>query len=513
MASFASANGARARHGRSQSPSHRRRSADLIFGAPAQLMVPRIVFLLAAVLLTAFGLMMIYSASSVTAMLSKDSSYSPTYYFIKQLIFVGMGAVVGAIIYRLGYRILRGMPIKVLTGLVIMLLIATLTPIAGHDAYGASRWIRLPGMTLQPSEFAKLTVIVSFAFMWSEYAAGERDARDALILVGASIVVPLLLILRQPDKGTTTVLAVTLFVMMYFGGFPKKLLLLLVMAGIAGFVALSLKDDYSRQRVMTMLNPWDDPNGAGYQLIQGFYALGAGGLFGVGIGMGKQKYSYLPMAYNDFIFAVVGEELGLVGAVGMLLGFAVLFWAGMQIARNAPDLAGQLIAMGCTTMLVAQMFLNVTGVLGMFPLSGKPIPFISYGGSSILSTLMVVGLVLGVSRESSLPQTEYEERRRGWSVSGSELGEDSGVGVARPRSARTAQGGASSFTVLGGGRSAAGGTGRDAMPRGRVSRDAQGRQRIDLGPSAGDRLRSRQGGGPQVRGTSGSHRRGGSRGR
>ena len=152
--------------------------------------------------------------------------------------------------------------------------------------------------------------------------------------------------------------------------------------GIVGVLANSLKDDYSRARIVAVLNPWSDPTGSGYQLIQGFYAFGSGGLFGVGIGMSKQKYSYLPMAYNDFIFAVVGEELGLVGTLGLLAAFGVLAWAGFRIARYAPDMCGRLIAAGCTSLIIIQLLVNVCGVLGLIPLSGKPVPFVSYGGST-----------------------------------------------------------------------------------------------------------------------------------
>ena len=182
---------------------------------------------------------------------------------------------------------------------------------------------------------------------------------------------------------------------------------------------------------MAMLDPWSDPYNNGYQLIQGFYAFGAGGLFGVGIGMSKQKYNYLPFAHNDFIFAVIGEECGVVGTVGMLAGFAVLLWAGYRIAINAPDLAGRLVAMGCSSILVIQMLLNVCGVIGIFPLSGKPIPFVSYGGSSIMSSIMIVGLIFSVSKESRMPLSEYDERRSAWSVTaaqGTPLGPTEGAG-------------------------------------------------------------------------------------
>jgi cell division protein FtsW len=282
----------------------------------------------------------------------------------------------------------------------------------------------------------------------------------------------------------------------YLAGLPRNLILGVAGAGVVFFLVLSLRDEYSRARIVTMFDPWREYYGDGYQLIQGFYAFGSGGLFGVGLGFSRQKYSYLPMAYNDFIFAVIGEELGLVGTVGMLAVFALLGWAGFQIAKNAPDLAGRLIAAGCTSLLIIQLLVNIGGVLGMIPLTGKPVPFISYGGSTILSCLMLSGITLSVSRASRLPETVHDQARSRWQVDegysaayGSLYDEDSYeetfVSDPMPRSAREQSPAYGShptelargpFTVVEGGRGA-------SAPR------TNSRDRIDLGPSATDRLR------------------------
>ena len=299
----------------------------------------------------------------------------------------------------------------------------------------------------------------------SEYYEGTTySSRELLTFFLLGVMLPLGLIFMQPDKGTVTVVAETLVIMLYFGGAPGKLCVGILVLGIATLALISYAQPYSRARIQIMLNPWSDPYNKGYQLIQGLYAFGSGGVFGVGIGMSKQKYSYLPMAYNDFIFAVVGEELGLVG----------------KIARYAPDLAGQLAVVGCTFIIVAQMLLNVTGVLCMFPLSGKPIPFVSYGGSSIMSSLMLAGVVMSVSLQSKLPQTEYDDRRSEWSVTSAPR-QESFVGEPTPRSARgtsvpltgtpaAAQPARGRFTVLGGGPGA-----RGAQPRARSSSGASER--------------------------------------
>ena len=240
--------------------------------------------------------------------------------------------------------------------------------------------------------------------------------------------------------------------------------------------------------------------GSGYQLIQGFYAFGSGGLFGVGIGMSKQKYSYLPMAYNDFIFAVVGEELGLVGTLGMLAAFGVLAWAGFRIARYAPDMCGRLIAAGCTSLIVIQLLVNVCGVLGIMPLSGKPVPFVSYGGSTIISCLMLVGMIVSGSNNTALPETVHDRSRQSWQFADGEEARgpapsaSPGISLVRtptPRSARPRGEAGSGLRMVDGG-SRARQQGRPRGGNGRPSRSGRyDGGRIDLGPNAAERLRGR----------------------
>lgn len=522
------------RAARSERRSRHRES--LILGVPARFMRPRLVFLASVFVLLAFGSLMIFSASSITSLISDDMGNNPTYYVTRQLVFAAFGVVFAAILGRTDYHVLTT---RVLTGIVAVtyvLLILVFLPIAGADAYGATRWIAMGPFSLQPSEFAKITVVLVGATLLSRYDEGASLREIVPLFVGA-VLVPFVLVLLQPDKGTVMICGVTLVAMAYFAGVPAKWCVAVLAAAVAVMVALSFKDAYSRSRITTMLNPWEDEYGTGYQLIQGFYAFGSGGIFGVGIGMGRQKYSYLPMAYNDFILAVIGEECGLVGTVGVLVAFAVMLYAGFQIARFAPDLCGRLIACGSVSLLVIQMLLNVSGVIGNFPLSGKPIPFLSYGGSSIISSLMLVGLVYSVSRQSRLPLTEHDERRRDFAVSARPGSLAEGVvGDATPRSARasdpfapedgsvTSRQGRRAFTVLGGGRGAP----RSDSPEGRraerdfaerhagarVTTDARGRKRIDLGPSASERLRTNRDR-PEVRGVdrNGRTRRGDRRGR
>lgn len=476
-------------------------------GIPERFMRPRLVFLACVALLVGFGLLMVYSASAPTAL---NSTGDAAYYLKRQLGFAAGGVVLAIILARVDYRfwVRRALvPVWVLT---VALLAFVLVSGTDNDM-GAQRWIDLGFFDLQPSEFAKLTVIVTAASLAERYfETAELDWYGFLKLLLIGVALPLGLILVQPDKGTLMVLSVTVLVMGYLAGVPLRWVLALLAVGLVGFFGLSMADSYSRQRLLTMLDPWSDPYGAGWQLIQGFYGFGSGGLFGVGIGMSREKYSFLPMAHNDFIFAVIGEECGFVGTVLLLALFAGLMWAGLKIARHAPDLAGRLVASGCTVMVVVQLLLNVSGVLGIFPLSGKPIPFVSYGGSSIVSSLMLVGIVTSVSLRSRLPETVHDSARRSWRrVEGADDPTAPGlsfVGEPEPRSARGRSGDRpaarrptrpTSLTVVEGGgtrgRGSGRGHGRDrgAVARGRVTTDSNGRRRVDLGPSATERLRGR----------------------
>ncbi len=490
---------------------------------PGRIMAPRIIYIACSLGLLLFGLLMIYSASSIIGLTSKALGNDPTYYLVRQ---VGVGAgglVLALVLARVDYHVWSGLPLRVVWVGTFLMLLLVYAPIAGQDAYGATRWISIGSFTLQPSEFAKVTIVLVGANIADEYFEKQAiDTREAIKLTALGVVLPLGLVLLQPDKGTTGVVLATLAVMVYLAGVPGRTIMVALGLGFAAAMVYALKDDYSRARIMTVFDPFSDQYGAGYQLVQGLYALGSGGLWGVGLGMSRQKYNYLPMAHNDFIFAVIGEELGFLGVVGLLAVFCLLLWAGLKIAENAPDLTGRLIAAGCTSLIIIQMLLNVSGVIGMFPLSGKPVPFISYGGSSILSTLMLVGLVISVSMRSTLPETRYDQRRAQMRIANgretwltSDDGQESFVlregiegstaGRAMPRSARLARGDArradsyassrSSLRVVEGGSSATPSdqpsTSRSAKLAGRVSVDASGRKRIDLGPSAADRLRGR----------------------
>ncbi len=464
---------------------------------PARIMVPRVVFAIVSLALVLFGLLMIYSSSSIMGLTSELYGHDPTYFVVRQAIFAGIGIVFAALISIFDYRRIRGTLLYIAWFATVALLLVVLTTAAGRGAYGATRWIAIGPFTLQPSEFAKIVILLvgaNVVVRWRQ--DGTLYGKRALAVVFAGIVVPLVLIFIQPDKGTTGVVFLSLLVMLYLSGIPGiwiaggGVVVLLAVLGIAFFGG-----GYAKARIETVLDPFADEYGAGYQIAQGIYALGSGGFGGVGLGLSRQKYNYLPMAHNDFIFAIVGEELGFIGAVGLLLAFAALLWAGLKIAEQAEDMLGKLIAAGCTTMIFVQLMLNVCGVIAIFPLSGKPVPFISYGGSSVISSLLLVGLVMSVSMHTTLPETTHERRRSRMRVAdgASEARPRAVSGISsRPTADVTASRSKSSpYTPSRSGlRLVQGGAPRSNAAKGRVTTDANGRRRLDLGPSAAERLRS-----------------------
>ena len=368
------------------------------FGAiPERFMQPRLVLLVSTAILVCFGLVMIYSASSISAMTSEDMGYNPFYYVQRQLGFAAAGVALAFIVSRIDYRaVVRNLqvPIWVVT---IGMLAIIFTPIAGADAYGATRWISIGPFSFQPSEFAKITILISVSYLAQQYFIDQTiDQMEFFKKFAFAALVPLVLILAQPDKGSTLIIVGTLLVIGYLADVDRRVLATIAVAGFIGFAFLSLKDDYSRARVVTMLNPWADYYGAGYQLAQGFYAFGSGGIFGVGFGFSRQKYSYLPMAHNDFIFAVIGEELGFIGAIFLLFLYFLILYRALIISHSTHDRFGSLIAVGIFSMWLFQVFINVGMTLGIMPVTGIPLPFMSYGGSALLMNILCVGLLMNI---------------------------------------------------------------------------------------------------------------------
>lgn len=376
---------------------------------PASIMQPRIVFGIAVAFLIVFGMIMVYSSSFAMGIASSTQDGSA--YIVRQLLALCLGLIALAVFYHLDYHIFASKQVM-LALFIISSGLLLVVRFMGSSSHGASRWFQIGPLTFQPAEFIKLFVILSCAVLCYQYKVKYSMTHRAFwksIVIYCGITVAL--ILWQPDKGTALTLLLTIWCMLWVSGVQKRLLVLILIVGLGAFFVHAMSDPYSRERFVAMLDPSQDPLGNGYQLNQGFYAFGSGGLFGVGIGMGKQKYSYLPEIHNDFIFAQVGEECGLIGCIVVLTAFAILLWAAIKIAQRAPDYLGSLAVYGCAMVIIIAVLLNVAGVLGIFPMTGKAIPFMSYGGTSMVGSLMLVGVILNVSRQSHLPVTHASKAR------------------------------------------------------------------------------------------------------
>ena len=364
---------------------------------------PAYLFLGVTVFLVLVGLMAIYSASSVSDYVKLGDS---AHHLKRQLIFMALGFValfaasriplrVGS---RTGARFLRPSALGWFVWGASMIGMAAV-PFVGVEINGAKRWIDAGLFNIQPSEFAKLGCIILVAVFLTEWQAHRLTSRE---LVGrlALVTVPVLvLVMAQPDMGTAMSIAIAVFFLLWLGGI--RLLILGGIAGVGGAaVALAIAvAPYRMERYVAFLDPWKDPKGSGFQIIQSLYAFGSGGLAGVGLGMSRQKFFYLPAAHTDFIFAIIGEELGLWVTLLVVALFGVLAWAGFRIALSAKDRFGGLLAGGLTAMIVTQALINMGSVTGVSPVAGEPLPLVSYGGTSLLFTLGCVGLILSVARQ------------------------------------------------------------------------------------------------------------------
>ena len=356
-----------------------------------------------SVSLALFGVMMVYSASAMIAM-HENNEYS---YVTKQFIFAIAGIVLMIGISRVHYKRLEN------EWLIIGCLTVTLILLASVFAFpptnGARRWIKLAGYTFQPSEMAKpvLSLFLAYFLTKNEKTVGlfKQTILPCLLIMGVLSV----MILIEPDLGTVIVMS-AVFIVVYFAAGARLIHIAAVMAVLVlGGVGALIFEPYRVQRMITYLDPWKDASGPGYQVTQSLMAIGSGGIFGEGFGRGQQKLFYLPFPYSDFIFAVVAEEFGLVGALLVVLAFGVLLWRGARAALMAPDRFGKLLGIGLITGIIVQAFFNISVVLGILPTKGIPLPFISYGGSSILMTLISVGILLNISQHSGFVELESPE--------------------------------------------------------------------------------------------------------
>ena len=346
--------------------------------------------------LALFGVVMVYSASAVIAQKENGNQF---HYVLKQGVWVAIGFFVMLLAMQFNYQQLKNR--RIVYGLLFLCTLGLLGVFAFSPINGAHRWLKFPGFSMQPSEISKLALIIFLAYFLEKRAGEEGDFWRTFVPCGLVTGALAALIVLEPDFGTAMMLALIFIVVVYTAGARLVHLgmaaapALVIAAGLLIFVPWRLK------RLVTFLDPWADQQGAGFQVVQSLIAIGSGGIDGLGFAEGKQKMLFLPFAHSDFIFAVVGEELGLVGALAIVAVFALFLWRGIRTALLAPDRFGMLLSMGIVTAIVAQALFNISVVLSLVPTKGIPLPFISYGGSSLVPTLAAVGILLNVSQHAS----------------------------------------------------------------------------------------------------------------
>jgi cell division protein FtsW len=347
--------------------------------------------------LVLLGVVMVYSASAIIA---ADRFGDPFFFLKKQLFWAVLGSGLLWAALRLDYRRLERLVVPLLV-VSIALLVLVLVPPFGQAINGTRRWFRIGPLSFQPVELAKFALVLYLASFLTRRAAALRSFWQGLfpILLVAGTMAMLTLV--QPDLGNSLALVVLTLVLAYLAGARVKHMAWVAAAALP-LVALAVAlKPYRWRRMVAFVNPWDDPQGSGFQIIQSFLALGSGGLTGRGLGGSKQKLFYLPEPYTDFIFAIVGEELGLIGAVCVIALFAVLIWRGLRVGLRAPDPFGSYLALGLTVMLATQTLVNLGVVLGALPTKGLPLPFVSFGGSALLMTMFSAGVLLNISQHAT----------------------------------------------------------------------------------------------------------------
>jgi cell division protein FtsW len=348
--------------------------------------------LTAVLMLAGIGIIMVYSAGSAIAI--KD--YGSEYFFLrKQFIFSLLGCIVMIICRNIPYQWLQRLVYPCLIISLIML-ICIFFPGIGHKAGGAIRWIRVMGISFQPSEIARFTIILYLAYSLNKKK--DRINQFAIGIVPHAIVIGIFLILiaMQPDFGSVVIIAAIAFLMMFVGGIPIKYLLSCVLVFIPTAYYLVIIAPYRLQRILTFLNPWQHRTEEGYQIIHSLMAFGSGGFWGTGLGKSYQKLFYLPEPHTDFIFSVIGEELGLIGVVVIMTLYALIIWRGFYISMMIDDLFGSCLALGFTMAVALQVSVNMSVTLGLLPTKGLTLPFLSYGGTSLLCHMAIMGILMNI---------------------------------------------------------------------------------------------------------------------
>ncbi len=351
------------------------------------------IFLIVAILV-AIGIVMIYSASSIYAYGKMGDSL---YYLKRHLIYLVIGLVMMFVAMSIDINRLKKMA-KPAMLFAVVLLVFVLIPHIGRETAGARRWFRFGPVNFQPSEFAKIAMILYAAELVSRKGLEMKNFLygylPALMVLGVVVG----LILMEPDLGTAITISVITMIMLFVGGVRRSHILWSFFASLPALYLLLFSVPYRRKRIMVFLNPWADKRGTGFQIIQSFIALGSGGLFGVGLGQSRQKLFYLPASHTDFIFSIIGEELGFIGAVSVIILFALFVWQGMKVSFRSLGAFERLLSLGIVSLIAIEAIVNIGVTAGALPTKGLPLPFISYGGSGLVFHLMAVGLLLNAAK-------------------------------------------------------------------------------------------------------------------
>jgi len=359
----------------------------------------RISLFITAFILVCIGIVMIYSASSIYAW----ERYKDGFFFLKrQLVFIIIGVLLAFLSLCIDYRRLRDLSRPILL-VSLFLLVLVLVPGLGREVAGARRWFRFKFISFQPSELASLAVIIYLADFIARKGENIKNFSKGFLPPILALGVTAALIMLQPDLGTTLALAAVVFIMLFIAGVRLTYLVSLILASFPALYILIFSVPYRRTRIMAFLNPWLDPKGGGFQIIQSQVALGSGGILGVGLGHSKQKLFYLPAAHTDFIFSIIGEELGLLGTMGIAILFIIFIQQGLKIIKNTPDRFGYFLALGLVSMIALKATINIGVSCALLPTKGLPLPFISYGGSSLILDMVSVGLLMNIARTGEYP--------------------------------------------------------------------------------------------------------------
>ena len=351
------------------------------------------ILLIVVLALVGIGIVMVYSTTAIPA---GERFHDPYYFLKRQALYAGIGCLLVAVMIFFPYGILKRLAYPILV-LSILLLIAVLIPGIGHRAGGSVRWLKILGFSFQPSELAKLGLIIFLAYFLAKKEEKIRSFSFGFLptILLSGLVIGL--IIKEPDFGAAFFLTLMVFLLLFSGGAKVTYMMgaLLLAAPLAYYFMMNV--GYRYKRVLSFIRPWDDPTGTSFQIVQSFLCFGSGGIFGLGLGEGRQKLFFLPASHTDFIFSVIGEELGLVGAIVVVLLFLILTLRGIHIGLSLTDRFGAYLALGTTLMISLQAVINMGVVLGLLPTKGLTLPLISYGGTSLIVNLVGVGMLLHLS--------------------------------------------------------------------------------------------------------------------